>query len=147
MIDMCDIVPGLQFPQGPEGDRLVLVIGLFDLVFVITLKDLVIGIADDLQVLVDKSLMDGMRDRIEGHFRLQVLEDGSQPFQLPGVLRKKAKGVFLVLPGFEIFYQQIELPVKGGLGAGVEFESKTGWPLPEDRRRCPDPAEGPNSTR
>ncbi len=61
---------------------------------------------------------------IERHFRLQVLEDGSQTFQLPGVLGKEAKRVFLIFPGFEILYQEVELPVEGGLGAGVEFQQK-----------------------
>src|SRR5579863_4094410 len=122
MIDMRDIVARLQFPQGPEGNRLVLVIRLFDLVFMITLKDLVIRVTDDLQVLFDESFVDGVRDRMKGYFRLQVLKNGTQPFQLARILRKEAKGILLVLPRLEILYQKVKLTVEGRLGAGMEFD-------------------------
>src|ERR1700722_14772474 len=75
VIDMGDVIPWLQFAEGSKRDRLVLVIGLLDLVFMITLEDLVIGVADYFQIVIDKAFVDGQRQGSKMDLGMEVFED------------------------------------------------------------------------
>ena len=59
MIDMGYIIAGLQFPQRTQGNRLAFIISLFDFILMVTLKYLVIRITNNLQVLINKSFVNG----------------------------------------------------------------------------------------
>ena len=54
MVNMGNEITRLQLPECPECQGLVLVIRLFDLILMITLKDLVVGITNNLQVFIDE---------------------------------------------------------------------------------------------
>ena len=88
MIDMRNKIARLQFTQCTEGKRLVFIIGLFDLVLMIALKDLVIGIANQLQIIINKSFMNGNGDRGKNNFCFKVCENAVQPFQLFWIIGK-----------------------------------------------------------
>ena len=47
MIDVGDKITGLQIPQGFDGQCLVFIECLFDAVFVVALKNLVIGVTNN----------------------------------------------------------------------------------------------------
>src|ERR1700754_528998 len=101
MINVGYIISWLQLPQGTERNSFILVIGLFDLVFVIALKDLVIGITDHFQVFVDKTFVDIEGYGGEGDLCLKVFKYGIQAFELAGILRKEVERIFFSFPGFE----------------------------------------------
>src|SRR5690606_39281269 len=89
MINMRNKITRLQFPQHPERKRLVFVISLFDLVFMIPLKDLVIGIANQLQIFINKSFVNGFRNRVKYNSRIQIVENSLQSFELSWVFSKE----------------------------------------------------------
>ena len=100
MIDMRDIISRLQFPQRAQGDRLILIIGLLYLVFMIALEYLVIGIANDFQIVIDKSFMNRSWNGRKMNDRLQIFKNGMQSFQLLGIFGKKVNGDIVWLPSF-----------------------------------------------
>jgi len=79
MINMGNVIAGLQFAQGTQGNGLVLVIGLLYLVFMITLKYLVIGIADHFQIFINKAFVYGGRYRCKLDAGLQIFKNAVQP--------------------------------------------------------------------
>jgi len=83
------IIAGLQLAQGPQGEGLIFIIGLLDLVFMITLEDLVIGIANYFKIMINESFMNGSGDRIKMDLRLQVFKNSMQALQLLGVFGNK----------------------------------------------------------
>ena len=119
---MGDIISRLQLAERAQRDSFVLVIGLFDLVFVITLEDLVIGITDQFQVFVDETLVDIESDGREGDLGLEVFENSIESFQLPRVFGEEEYGIFFSFPGFEVADQEVELAIEGGLRPGVELD-------------------------
>jgi len=144
MINMCNIIAGLQFPQCAQGNGLAFIIGLFDLVLVITLKDLMIRIAYNPEVLINKSFMNGSGNRFELNTGFQILKNGMQPLELPGILREQIQRVFLAFPGFQVLYQQVELTIECRLRTGVELDDKRSPPIRFPRGPgLPIPAPGP----
>src|SRR4051812_18106481 len=78
----------------------------------IALEDLVIGIADNFQVFINKAFVDGSGNRNEMDLFFQVLEYGIKPFELLWIFSKKIQLKPLPFPRFKIFYKQVELPVE-----------------------------------
>src|SRR6476646_9900344 len=87
----------------------------------ITLKDLVVGITHDFQFFIDKSFVNTVRDWHETNLRMQVGKNAAQPFQLAGLFGKNEDAIACTFMGFEIFDQQVKLPVECGLRPGLEF--------------------------
>ena len=83
------IIAGLQFPQRAQGDRLAFIISLFDFILMVALKDLVIRITNNFQILINKSFMDGSGNGFELNTRFQIFKNGMQPLQLFWIFRKK----------------------------------------------------------
>ena len=100
MINMRYEISRLQFPQGPEGQRLILIIGLFDAVLVVPLEYLVIGIAKNFQVFVYKAFMDRGGYRLEMNLFFQIVENGIKPLELFRVFREKMNFETLPFPAF-----------------------------------------------
>src|SRR5215510_2403445 len=87
----------------------------------ITLKYLVIGIANDLQIFINKTFMDRRSDRIKNDPGIQIIEYGAKTFKLLWIFCKNVKLKFFILPAFQIFYQQIKLAVKCRLLFSMKF--------------------------
>jgi hypothetical protein len=60
MVNMGNIIAGLKVAQFFQGNSLRALVAFFKLVFIITVKDLVIGIAGQFLFLVNKTLADEM---------------------------------------------------------------------------------------
>ncbi len=100
MIDMGHVIAGLQFAQGTQGNGLAFIISLFDFILVITLKDFMIRITDDFQVLIDKSFMNRTGYRVKPDGRLQVFKNRMQSFELFWIFCKEIDFKFFRLPSF-----------------------------------------------
>src|SRR5689334_21184305 len=92
----------------------------------VSLKDLMIGIANQFQIFVNKTFVNGSCFRIEIYFFFQILEDGVQSFQLFWIFCKEMELKSFCFPGFEVFDQQIKLPVECRLFFGIELNFKFG---------------------
>src|SRR5690606_31693383 len=82
MIDMRDEISRLQFAKRAKSKRLVLVVRLLYSVFMIALKHLMIGVANNLQVFIDKPFVNRSGNGIEHNLGLQVREDRMQSLKL-----------------------------------------------------------------
>src|SRR5215471_1701498 len=92
----------------------------------IALEDLVIGVTNYFKVFINKSFMNGSRDRCKLNGCLQVFKDAVQPLQLFGVFGKKKKAEAFTDPLLQVFDEQVELAVECRLGTGGEVDR----PLP-----------------
>src|SRR5688500_13084980 len=123
MIDVRNVITWLQVTQRTKRDRFIFIISLLYLVFMISLKDLVISIANELKVMIDKALMNTRSDRSEYDFCFEVCKNAVQSFKLFWVFRKKEKVILFCFPVFQVLNQQVELPVKSWLFLRVEFDN------------------------
>ena len=64
----------------------------------ISLKYLVIGIANDFQILINKSFMNGYRNGIKMNLCFQIFKNGMQSFQLFWIFSKKINLKFFRFP-------------------------------------------------
>ena len=78
----------------------------------ITLKNLVVGITNQLQVIVYKSFVYRNSNGCNLDLGFQVCENDMQSFKLFGIFCKNENIVFSGFIVLQVFYQQVELPVK-----------------------------------
>ncbi len=86
VIDMGDIVSGLKIAEQPHGQCSVFLITFFQPVPVESFENLVIRIAKDFQIRIDKPFMDRCRYRVQAYSCLKVMQDGLKAVQLPWII-------------------------------------------------------------
>ena len=87
----------------------------------IPLKDLVVRVANDLEILINETLMDRFGNRIKVYRRLEISEDAVKSFQLFRIFRKQVQLKSLFFPMSQIPDEHVKLPVKGRLLLCVKF--------------------------
>ena len=80
----------------------------------IALEDLVIRIANDLQVLIDKSFMNRSGDRVKDNVRPSDHEKCLQSFQLFRIFSKQVELKSFILPAFQVFYNRSNWRLNAG---------------------------------
>ena len=124
MVDMGDIVAGLQVVEVLEGDGLLGAEVVSQVIAMVTLEDLVIGVAAHLVIMIDEACMDGDELSLEVTMQLivmlDVIQDGLDAVQLLGTLRIEDDLVAFLLIVIEIFNEKVEVLVEDRLGCGVE---------------------------
>ena len=123
VVDMGDIVSRLEVVEVLQGYGLLGAKVVAQVVAVVTLKDLVVGVAAHLVVMVDEARMDGNELSLEVAVQLivmlDVVQDGLDTVQLLGTLRIKDDLVALRLVIVEILNEEVEVFIEDGLGSGM----------------------------
>src|SRR5690606_7669294 len=91
-------------------------------VFVVALKDLMICITEQAEVMIDETLTQGYRHGNEFETTALILKNAPQPFQLSGIFGKNVGSVPFLAALAEILMQQSELPDKNRLRGKIPVQ-------------------------
>src|SRR5688572_10202641 len=92
----------------------------------ITLEYLVIGIANNFEVFVNKPFVNGSGNGIKDNAGIKVIKDGLQPFQLLWIFSKKVNFKSFPFPAFEILDEQVKLAIESWLFLCLKFNFEIG---------------------
>ena len=120
VVDVGNVIARVQVVKFFDGQAFLAAEAFAQAEFVVTLKKLVVGVAEDFQVVVHKPGVQAYFHRRKLYRRFCVafgsLENGLQPFNLFGVVRQDQGAVaFGGLPA-QVFFQQVEFFVESRLG-------------------------------
>src|SRR5690606_8301298 len=121
MVDVGHKISGLQLFEHAHRDGLPFGVGLFDLKFMIALKDLMIGKTNQIFVQIHEALTDGHRYGIKFNFGIEVFKNATQALELSWVFGENKNGRLKFLTDFKILYQELKLPIKNRLCRCAEF--------------------------
>ena len=119
MVDVGHIVARLQVVEVLERDGLLGAEVVAQMIAVVTLKDLVVGVAAHLLVVVDEAGMDGDQPPFKIGMKfivmLDVVQDGLDTVQLLGTLRIENDVIAFRLIIIDILNEEVEIFIEDGL--------------------------------
>src|SRR5699024_5501165 len=121
MINVCDKITRLQFPHHPRRHRFTFIKTFTQVVIVESLQDLMIGIANDLFIMIHKTLTEACQYGLNRNTSLQIRKNRIQPPGLTSTIRKKEKVVTIRIMASQIFDQKAEIVIKAGLRSDIKF--------------------------
>ncbi len=126
---MRHIVARGQFAQRAHGKRFALAVSLLYYIFMVALEDLMIGVANNLFVVVYKTLAYRYAYRNKQNISAYVIKDAAQAFELFGVFCKNIGYIFFSNAFLQVFNKHIELPVEDRLFIGSKQERSVNFTI------------------
>ncbi len=122
VVYMSYIVAGLQCFEFFEGKGFALGKAFFGLIAVKTVKNLVIGVAGQFALIVHKATPEGNVQRLEFNIRVNLVENGPEPFGLFDGIGDNYIGETVGEVVLQVFGQQFEILVKRRLWGSLKIE-------------------------